>query len=262
MKYLPIILSLLLIACGETPSDPQPTPTKDSVIICDFNLDTTQMGIVTRDPIPDDEIRAARPGRGKKPTQPSGTGLPTILLDFDGHTAQNTSWQNGSLVLENSGMTASEMQAVWENFYRLYNPFGIHITTSETEYNAAPSNKRVRVVFTVSSSWYGSAGGVAYIGSFTWGDNTPAFVFTQLLNFNTKYIKDAGVHEAGHTLGLPHAAQVSLENNVCAVQSEYLRGTNVMGVTYYDPTSLFGNAVYSPYCTVVNQLTTIQNTLR
>jgi hypothetical protein len=44
------------------------------------------------------------------------------------------------------------------------------------------------------------AGGVAYVGSFSWAVDTPAFVFSQKLGSNyAPYIWEAASHECGHT---------------------------------------------------------------
>ena len=85
-----------------------------------------------------------------------------------------------------------------------YRPFTINVTTDSTKYLSAPVNQRTRVVITVTSDWYGSAGGVSFVNSFTWGDNTPCFVFSELLGYKPKNIAEAASHEAGHTLGLRH----------------------------------------------------------
>ncbi len=162
-----------------------------------------------------------------------------ILLDFDGHKVQGTSWNtSGPINCDGANLPTSKIDEIYSRIAEDYRPFNINITTDESKYNAAPSNRRMRVIFTISSSWYGSAGGVAYIGSFTWGDNTPAFVFTALLNYNTKFISEAGAHEAGHTLSLQHQASYDAS---CVRTSPYNYGTGegeiswapIMGVGYY-----------------------------
>jgi hypothetical protein len=78
---------------------------------------------------------------------------------------------------------------------------------------------------------------VAYTGSFTWGDNTPCWVFTTALGNNVKKIAEAGSHEAGHTLGLRHQATY---NATCGKISDYNTGTGtgeigwapIMGMGY------------------------------
>ena len=79
----------------------------------------------------------------------------------------------------------------------------------------------MRVILTVTHEWYGSAGGVAFVGSYSWGDDTPCFVFSGLLGYNVKNISEATAHEAGHTLGLYH--QASYDAN-CVKTSDYHYG--------------------------------------
>lgn len=170
-----------------------------------------------------------------------------IYLDFDGHIVSGTSWNyNGPFVCEGSGLTPAQITEIFDRVSEDYRPFNINITTDSTLYRAAPINKRMRVVVTVSSAWYGSAGGVAFTGSFTWGDDSPAFVFSALLNYNTKNIAEAVAHEAGHTLGLYHQAQYDAN---CAKISDYYSGTGsgeigwapIMGVGYYRNFTLWHN---------------------
>ena len=66
----------------------------------------------------------------------------------------------------------------------------------------------IRVVIGGSSTdWFSTEayGGVAYVGSFTWPSDTPAFVFEDnLFNGSEKHVAEAITHEAGHGLGLEH----------------------------------------------------------
>src|SRR5689334_9961155 len=96
----------------------------------------------------------------------------TIFLDFDGQTVANTSWNfNGPFVCAPSGLTNAQISSVFDRVAEDYRPFDVNITTDSTKYWSAPVAKRMRVILTVSSEWYGSAGGVSFVGSFTWGDN-------------------------------------------------------------------------------------------
>jgi hypothetical protein len=92
---------------------------------------------------------------------------------------------------------------------------------------------------------------VAYINSYSWGDNTPCFVFTALLNYNSKQIAEAASHEVGHTLGLRHQ---SAYDAYCNKTSEYNSGNGsgeigwapIMGVGYYRNMTLW-NYGANPY---------------
>jgi hypothetical protein len=177
-----------------------------------------------------------------------------IFLDFDGQTVDNTSWNtSGPIYCGASGLTNSQITEIFNRVSEDYRPFNVNITTDSTVYWAAPSDMRIRVILTVTSSWYGSAGGVSFVGSFTWGDNTPAFVFTALLNYNTKNIAEAAAHEAGHTLGLYH--QASYDAN-CNKISDYNSGQGtgeiawapIMGVGYSKNFTLWNNGPNSFGC--------------
>src|SRR5690349_17883347 len=177
-----------------------------------------------------------------------------IFLDFDGQTVANTSWNyNGPIYCGASGFNSSQMTEIFNRVAEDYRPFNVNVTTDSTKYFAAPTNKRMRVILTITSDWYGSAGGVSFIGSFTWGDNTPCFVFTALLNYNTKYIAEAAAHEAGHTLGLRHQSTYDVN---CVKTSEYNYGTGsgeiawapIMGCGYYKNLSQWYNGQSSLGC--------------
>lgn len=179
----------------------------------------------------------------------------TIYLDFDGQTVKGTSWNvSGPLYLGPSNLNEAQITEIYNRIAEDYRPFNINVTTDSTRYWAAPAKQRMRVIMTISYEWYGRAGGVAYIGSFSWGDNTPSFVFTSLLNYNTKNIAEAGSHEAGHTLGLRHQARY---DPICNKTEEYNSGMGsgeigwapIMGVGYYRNQTTWHNGP-NPYgCT-------------
>jgi len=190
------------------------------------------------------------------PIHSSLPGAPaTIFLDFDGQLVENTGWNwSGPLTLAPANMTPAQITEIFNRIAEDYRPFNINITTDSTKYWAAPATQRTRVILTVSSSWYGAAGGVAYMNSFIWGDNTPCFVFTALLGYNAKYVAEAASHEAGHTLGLRHQSSY---DPVCNKTAEYNPGTGsgeiawapIMGVGYYRNFTLWNNGA-NPYgCT-------------
>ncbi|MGZ3922728.1 MAG: zinc-dependent metalloprotease [Flavisolibacter sp.] len=171
----------------------------------------------------------------------------TVLLDFDGQYVDGTSWNwSGPLTLGPANVTTAQITEIFNRVAEDYRPFNVNITTDSTKYWAAPPTQRTRVILTITSDWYGAAGGVSYINSFTWGDNTPCFVFTALLGYNTKYIAEATSHEIGHTLGLNH--QSSYDNN-CNKLNEYNSGKGtgeiawapIMGVGYYRNFTLWHN---------------------
>ena len=177
-----------------------------------------------------------------------------IFLDFDGHLVEGTSWNySGPINCAASGLNNTQITTVFNRVAEDYRPFNVNVTTDSTEFLAAPLNKRVRVIITVSNEWYGSAGGVAFIGSFTWGDDTPCFIFSSLLNYNVKNISEATSHETGHTLGLFHQAAY---NASCVKTSDYNYGTGageigwapIMGVGYYQNLTSWYNGPNSYGC--------------
>jgi hypothetical protein len=177
----------------------------------------------------------------------------TILLDFDGHTVNGSSWNiSGPIVCDATTLNTAQITEIFNRVAEDYRPFNVNITTDETKYTAAPLNKRIRVILTISNAWYGtSAGGVAFVGSFIWGDDTPCFVFTALLNNNAKNIAEAAAHESGHTLGLFHQAKYDVN---CNYVSDYHSGTGsgeigwapIMGVGYYRNFTIWHNGP-NPY---------------
>ncbi|HKC37182.1 MAG TPA: zinc-dependent metalloprotease [Chitinophagaceae bacterium] len=190
-----------------------------------------------------------------------------IFLDFDGHTVSGTMWNtSGAFTCNSSGLSDAAITEVFDRVAEDYRPFNINLTTNEAKYNSAPYNKRMRVVITTSNAWYGSgAGGVAYINSFTWGDNTPCFVFSTLLGYNVKNISEASSHEAGHTLGLRHQSSYDA---ACVKLSDYNWGQGtgeigwapIMGAGYNQNMTLWNSGPNSLGCSVIqNDLSVITN---
>ena len=162
----------------------------------------------------------------------------TIFLNFDGEYVSGTAWNwNGPINAQPAGLAVETITEIFNRVAEDYRPFNINITTDSAVYAAAPFNKRSHLVITPTSGWYGSAGGVAYVGSFSWGDDTPAWVFSALLYNNPKNVAEACSHEAGHTLGLQHQ---SAYNSDCVKTAEYNSGRGegeigwapIMGVGY------------------------------
>src|SRR5215203_2073699 len=86
---------------------------------------------------------------------PSATNV--ILLDFNGHSVSGTMWNvSGPFTCNPSGLRDAAIIEVFNRVAEDYRPFSINVTTSETKYNSAPYNKRMRVVITTSNEWYGS----------------------------------------------------------------------------------------------------------
>ena len=130
-----------------------------------------------------------------------------------------------------------------EAFYRVaedYRPFNVNITTDSTVFLAAPLNRRVRIIITTTSAWCPGVGGVAYVGSFTWGDDTPGFVFSDRLGpFSPKMVGEACSHESGHTVGLAHQSRYGAN---CSTPEEQYNSGAGSGETGWSP--IMGNSYY------------------
>jgi prepilin-type processing-associated H-X9-DG protein len=185
------------------------------------------------------------------------TASAAIFLDFDGHTVDGTSWNwSGSpIVCGVSGLSTAGITEIFNRVAEDYRPFNINITTDSTKFLSAPADQRMRVIITTSSSWYGNtAGGVAFISSFTWGDDHPCFVFSALLGYNVKKISEAVSHESGHTLGLYHQSQY---DGNCYKLTDYHAGLGtgeigwapIMGIGYNQNFTLWANGPNSFGCT-------------
>jgi hypothetical protein len=192
----------------------------------------------------------------KLSSHPSATA--TVFLDFDGHTVTGGGWTDPEfpIVCAPSGLNNTQLTTVFNRVAEDFRPFNINITTDSTVYLAAPLNRRMRVILTITYEWFGAAGGVAFPNTFTNYDDNTCFVFTGpgTLSYNVKNIAEAASHETGHTLGLLH--QAAYDGN-CVKQSDYNGGTGageigwapIMGVGYYQNMTVWHNGPKPSGCT-------------
>jgi hypothetical protein len=177
----------------------------------------------------------------------------TVFLDFAGCRVNGTSWNwNGPIEAQPANLSSNVITEIYNRIAEDYRPFNLNITTNPAVYYKAPLLRRIRIIFTATSSWYGNAGGVSFTGSFSWGDDTPAWVFTELLGKNPKYIAACASHEIGHTLGLQHQ---SLYDNNCHKITECDGGmpgqagwAPIMGVGLYQPCTIWEKGPSSTSC--------------
>ncbi|MFO0076733.1 MAG: bluetail domain-containing putative surface protein [Cyanobacteriota bacterium] len=187
----------------------------------------------------------------------------TIYLDFDGHTTTGTAWNNStmgssfsspafSLDTDRSSFSSSELtriQQVWQRVSADFSCFDVNVTTQAPPVDWLIKNNStdpfygVRVVITNYGPSSGSAGGIAYINSFSWDSDTPAFVYnTSLLG-----VSEAISHEVGHTLGLSHDGSFDGTTTVGYYQG-HGSGENgwapIMGVGYYKSVTTWDNGIY------------------
>jgi hypothetical protein len=171
--------------------------------------------------------------------------VPTVYLDFDGYLIDSSSvwfpYTGDVRYCEHANLSAKQIEEAFEIVAEDFRPFQVNITTDSLAYETAPPNKRQRVVITTTSDWFPGFGGVAYIGSFLWGDDSPVMVWSNNLNYNSKYVAEAASHEVGHGLGLYHHGYY--EEGTCERSREYHGGLfgesqetswgPIMGSVYY-----------------------------
>jgi hypothetical protein len=164
----------------------------------------------------------------------------TVYLDFSGALIEGTAWNwNGPIRALPAELPRASIVEIFTRIAEDFRPFNLNITTDPAVYERAPRLQKTRIIFTPTSDWYGYAGGVALVGSFSWGDETPAWVFSELLDENPKYIAACASHQIGHTLGLQHQ---SVYDNQCHKLTECegsipgLSGwAPIMGIGLYQP---------------------------
>jgi hypothetical protein len=177
---------------------------------------------------------------------------PTIYLDFNGEEINSAVWNGGNtLTCVPALLNDQQVEEIFNRVAEDYRPFNINITTDEAVFLAAPVAQRIRVVITPTSSWYPGVGGVAYIGSFNWGDDTPVFVFPNRLGNSPKMVAECCAHESGHSLGLAHQSKYDAGCNLTAtyndgVGSGEVGWAPVMGNSYYRNMSGWNNGP-TPY---------------
>ncbi len=176
-----------------------------------------------------------------------------IYLDFDGNTTSGTSWNTSYTAGANivtapydidakpGSFSTSELaniQVIWQSVAEDFAAFDVDVTTQDPGIEALRKTSTSDTVYGKrvciggsSMDWYGvSAGGVAYLNSFNWNTDTPAFVFpAQLGPGNPKFVAEAAAHETGHTFGLHHDGVTG--------GTEYYQGQGtwapIMGASYY-----------------------------
>ena len=158
-------------------------------------------------------------------------------LDMDGQVVSGTQWASGGTITARGivgTLSNAQLLEICRRTAEDFSPFQINVTTEESVYLAAPTNRRIRCIITPDNEWYGSAGGVAYLNSFTWTGDTPCWVFSDMLSNSPRYIAEASSHEIGHTLSLAHDGRIS-------PSEAYYQGHGtgevgwapIMGVGYY-----------------------------
>lgn len=253
-KILFAIIVIALFSCNN-----KPKPVKD-----DFGIEKFD---TTKRVLPIEEIATKKKQINQPPpptTPPPPTGAGVLLLDFDGDTVRNTSFNYaGDIICAPANLTTSEMQVIIDTVAYHYRTFNVRVTTDEAVYNAAPPTKRTRCIITETWAWYGQTGGTSMIGSMKWGDNTPCFVFSTLLHYDTKKIQEAATHECGHTMGLLHQSSFD-SNGIKTSEYNYTTGLPygyIMGYPYANKIQTWAVG-YNPYHQIQVDTAFIINALR
>ena len=140
----------------------------------------------------------------------------TIYLDFDGHHSVGNSWGHDIQfpAFNRDGNPNSfsdseliEIQKQFQNVAEDFLPFDVNVTTLDpgvaalSKSSINDSTWGIRAVNTQPTDGFGSGiGGIAYLNSFSYNQDTPVFTFN-------KGARNGGMtnsHEVGHALGLRH----------------------------------------------------------
>lgn len=135
-----------------------------------------------------------------------------LYLDFDGETVTDPNWNSGNTivaapaVMGGQPITEAQITAVWQAVSEDFAGFNISVTTIRSRYDSAPFTKRMRCIQTPTNTAAPSAGGVAYVNSFsragvTFRQDIPCWSFN---SSNVNVMAMTISHELGHTVGLVH----------------------------------------------------------
>ncbi|MCB2407310.1 carbohydrate-binding protein [Hymenobacter lucidus] len=165
-----------------------------------------------------------------------------VMLDFDGQYVAGTPWNNGNPInAAPAGISDAQIQEFWELVSEDFRPFSLNVTTDEAVFNSYPKNMRMRCIVTPTNTAAPGAGGVAYVPSFNWNDDTPCWVFMTA----AKAGGEAAAHEVGHTLGLSHDGRLNPKEEYYDARSSAGNWAPIMGAGYYKPVTHWSRGEYA-----------------
>ena len=159
-----------------------------------------------------------------------------LLLDFFG--GYTPTW--GGAAYPRPSVSNDQIKDLWKRVAEDFMGFNINVTTDRQVYQNAPATSRQRCVFTPSTPAMPSgAAGVAYIGSWNWGNDTVCWS----IYYTGKNGSEVGSHEPGHTLGLNH--QGTPTSGYSTGQGSGATGwCPIMGAGYYQPVTTWAKGEY------------------
>lgn len=202
------------------------------------------------------------PGEASAPLLESRPGSNRVIfLNFDGETVSGTPWNssyNAGAPIEAAPFSnPSLIPEIWASIAEDYAIYEVNVTTDRNSFeNAAPQN-RIMAIFTPTKSWYGSAGGVAYVGSF--GDPTNPYCW--VFNVTLTGAAESGSHEIGHTLGLRHDGTSSRVYYTGHTHSSGVSWAPIMGTGYNRTIVQFSKGEYPNASRTENDLEIISGYL-
>jgi serralysin len=209
-----------------------------------------------------------------------------VLLDFNGYNyTPGAVWYNpgggysgqpGNVpAFDMDGNTASfstaELNAIRETWSRVaekFSPFNINVTTVDPG-GQPVANSWARIVVGDNTGWYPSAGGVAFMDTWTYhyGDSEKygtGWVFSNALGpDNPKFMAEAAAHEFGHIIGLNH--QRAYSGSTLTQEYSNNGGSTIkaptMGNSYSSARGLWWNGTTTSSTTIQDDMAVIASRL-
>ncbi|MFI4862481.1 MAG: zinc-dependent metalloprotease family protein [Phycisphaerales bacterium JB063] len=195
----------------------------------------------------------------------------TIYLDFNGMTVVDTLWNTNyhggnpihapAFDLDGdidsfSQQELDQIVEIWQRVSEDFAPFDLDVTTEPPpEAHFSEGSRAIRILISSNrdhadlggdgTRWYQDAGGVARIGSWRYTSDTPAWVFSNLLQGSAKYVAEAVSHETGHTLGLHHDGIQGGEEYFAGHGSGATSWAPIMGSSYTRQVTQWSQGEYS-----------------